>query len=189
MWNHHSLTTCEIVSFKVFGSLNNDDNGNKKVAKNEFTSFQTYSRLFGSALFVKWRLIFFKGPFWGAYFWRGLYSEGLIYGGKLAFQNRLGNFTVFALFYYVFEGNFPSTSPRGAYIWRGDLTEGFLRCELGGLIFGGASKWRGLFSAFYGNFLIHSFFLIRMLFFRPRLNILILLPILGRKYSSIILSL
>ena len=34
-------------------------------------------------------------------------------------------FTVFALFYFVFEGNFPSTSPQGAYIWRGDLTEGF----------------------------------------------------------------
>ena len=47
-------------------------------------------------------------------------------------------FTVFALFYFVFEGNFPSTSPRGAYIWRGDLTEGFLRYRFGGLIFGGA---------------------------------------------------
>ena len=35
-------------------------------------------------------LIFFKSPFWGAYFWRGLYSEGLIYGGKCAFQNRFG---------------------------------------------------------------------------------------------------
>ena len=32
-------------------------------------------------------------------------------------------FTVFALFYFVFEGNFPSTSPRGAYIWRGLLSE------------------------------------------------------------------
>ena len=59
-------------------------------------------------------------------------------------------FTVFALFYFVFEGNFPSTSPRGAYIWRGDLTEGFLRYEFGGLIFGGAYTWRGLFSEFYG---------------------------------------
>ena len=46
-------------------------------------------------------------------------------------------FTVFALFYFVFEGNFPSKSPRGAYIWRGDLTEGFLRYEFRGLIFGG----------------------------------------------------
>ena len=64
--------------------------------------------------------------------------EGLIYGGKLAFQNRLGNFTVFALFYFVFEGNFPSTSPRGPYIWRGDITEGFLCHRFGGLIHGGA---------------------------------------------------
>ena len=55
-------------------------------------------------------------------------------------------FTVFALFYFVFEGNFPSTSPRGAYIWRSDLTEGFL-----GYRFGGAYIWRGLFSEFYGN--------------------------------------
>ena len=59
-------------------------------------------------------------------------------------------FKVFALFYFVFEGNFPSTSPRGAYIWRGDLTEGFLRYRFGGLIFGGAYTWRGLFSKFYG---------------------------------------
>ena len=47
-------------------------------------------------------------------------------------------FTVSVLFYFVFEGNFPSTSPRGAYIWRGDLTEGFLRYRFGGIIFGGA---------------------------------------------------
>ena len=47
-------------------------------------------------------------------------------------------FTVFALFYFVFEGNFPSTSAPGPFIWRGDLTEGFLRYEFGGLIFGGA---------------------------------------------------
>ena len=56
-------------------------------------------------------------------------------------------FAVFALFYFVFEGNFPNTSPRGAYIWRGDLTEGFLRYQFGGLIFGGAL----IFSEFYGN--------------------------------------
>ena len=59
-------------------------------------------------------------------------------------------FTVFGLFYCVFEGNFPSTVPQGAYIWRGDLTEGFLRYRIGGLIFGGAYTWRGLFSEFYG---------------------------------------
>ena len=47
-------------------------------------------------------------------------------------------FTVFTLFYFVFEGNFRSTSPRGTYIWRGDLIEGFLRYLFGGLIYGGA---------------------------------------------------
>ena len=46
-------------------------------------------------------------------------------------------FTVFALFYSVFEGNFQVQAPGGAYIWRGDLTEGFLRYEFGGLIHGG----------------------------------------------------
>ena len=58
-------------------------------------------------------------------------------------------FTVFALFYFVFEGNFPSTTPQGAYIWRGDLTDDFLRYRFGG----GAYTWRGLFSEFYGTFL------------------------------------
>ena len=48
-------------------------------------------------------------------------------------------FTVFALFYFVFEGNFPGTSSRGAYIWRGDLTEVFfLRYRFGELLHGGA---------------------------------------------------
>ena len=60
---------------------------------------------------------------------RGLFSEGLIYGGNLRFKIdwaslKVGSkFTVFALFYFVFEGNFPGTSPRG-------------------LIFGGAIKRR-----------------------------------------------
>ena len=54
-------------------------------------------------------------------------------------------FTVFALFYFVFEGYFPSTRPG-----RGDLTEGFLHYQFGGLIFGGAYTCRGLFSEFYG---------------------------------------
>ena len=50
-------------------------------------------------------------------------------------------FPVFALFYFVFESNFPSTSPWGGggeYIWRRDLTEVFLRYEFQGPIFGGA---------------------------------------------------
>ena len=47
-------------------------------------------------------------------------------------------FTVFASFHFEFEDNFPSTSPRGGYIWRDDLTEVFWGYRFGGLIFGGA---------------------------------------------------
>ena len=54
-------------------------------------------------------------------------------------------FTIFALFYFVFEGKFQVQAPLGAYIRRGDLTEGFLCYDFGGLING-----RGLFSEFYG---------------------------------------
>ena len=57
-------------------------------------------------------------------------------------------FTVFSLFYFVFESNFPSTSPPWggrAYIWRGDLTEVFFALPVWG-----AYIRRGLFSEFYG---------------------------------------
>ena len=84
---------------------------------------------------------------------RAFFLEVLIYGEKFVFQIDWASlivgrkFTVFALFYFVFEGNFQvqAPPPLGAYIWRGDLTEGFLSYEFGRLIF-----WRGLFSEFYG---------------------------------------
>ena len=87
-------------------------------------------------------------------FLRGLHSEGLIYGGKFAFQNRLGynslivgrKLTVFPLYFFIFRAN-PSTRPLGAYIWRGVFNRGFffLRYKFGRLI----HIWRGLFSEFY----------------------------------------
>ena len=55
-------------------------------------------------------------------------------------------FTVFALFSFVFEGKFQVPAPRGAYIWRYDITEGRLRYEFGVLIFGGAYTCRDSFS-------------------------------------------
>ena len=76
--------------------------------------------------------------------------------GNLCFKIDLASlivgrkFTIFALFFFVFEGNFQVQAPRGAYIRRGDLMEGFLRYEFGGLIFRGAYTRRGLFSEFYG---------------------------------------
>ena len=66
---------------------------------------------------------------------------GLIVGRK---------FTVFALFYFVFEGNFQVQAPWGAYIWRGDLTEDFYFA----LRVWGAYIWRGLFLEFYGKLII-----------------------------------
>ena len=64
-------------------------------------------------------------------------------------------FAIFVLFYFVFEGKFQvqaSPGGGGAYLRRDDLTEGFLRYDFGGggLIFGGAYTWTGLFSEFYG---------------------------------------
>ena len=61
-------------------------------------------------------------------------------------------FTVFLLFYFVFEGNVPSTSPRGAYIWRGDLTEAFLRHRFGGLYLEGLIHGR----AYFRNFTVYT---------------------------------
>ena len=76
-------------------------------------------------------------------------------------------FTIFALFNLVFESKFQVQAPTGeAYIRRGDLTEGFLRYDFGGLIFGGAYTWKGLFSEFYGTFHKRGFAL--SVFFKVR---------------------
>ena len=65
--------------------------------------------------------------------------EGLIFGGaylrrEIDWANPIvgSKFTVFSLFDFVFESNFPSTGPRAAYICRGDLTKGFSRYQFGG---------------------------------------------------------
>ena len=57
------------------------------------------------------------------------------------------NFTIFALFYFVFEGNFPSTSPRRRLYLEGRVNGGFFALPiwgclyLVGLIHGGAYFW------------------------------------------------
>ena len=68
--------------------------------------------------------------------------------------------TVLALFYFVFEGNFPSKSPRGAYIWRGDVTEGFLRYRFGGLYLKGPKQG----GAYFRNFTVAFRSATRMIF-------------------------
>ena len=54
-------------------------------------------------------------------------------------------FTVFALFYFVFEGNFPSTSPGGGLYLDRRFNGWFFVLPVWGAYF-----WRRLFSEFYG---------------------------------------
>ena len=55
-------------------------------------------------------------------------------------------FTVFALFYFVFEGNFQVQPPRGGGLYlEGRFNGGFFALRVWG-----AYIWRGLFSQFYG---------------------------------------
>ena len=69
-------------------------------------------------------------------------------------------FTAFALFYFVFEGNFQvQAPPRGggwAYIWRGDLTEGFGVTILGGLYLEGLIHRGAYFRNFTGSIIHHK---------------------------------
>ena len=79
-------------------------------------------------------------------FLRGLFLEGLIFSGaylwrEICVSRSIGLayswkeiIAIFALFYFVFGGNFQVRAPVGAYIRRGDLTEGFFCITgLGGL--------------------------------------------------------
>ena len=53
-------------------------------------------------------------------------------------------FAIFALFYFVFDGNFPSTSPQG--ILEGRFNRGFFAS-----LVWGAYIWRDLFLEFYST--------------------------------------
>ena len=85
-----------------------------------------------------------QGPFFS-----GLVLEGLKFGGayerrEICDSKSIGlacsgkEITIFALFYFVFEGKFQVQAPWGAYILRGALMVDFLHYDFGGLIFGGA---------------------------------------------------
>ena len=77
-----------------------------------------------------------------------------MYGGKFGFQNWLGylivglKFTVFALFYSVFEDYFQVQAPGRLYS-EGQLNGGIFTLWVWG---GGGLYMEGLFSEFYGSF-------------------------------------
>ena len=63
-------------------------------------------------------------------------------------------FTVFALFYLVFEGNFQVQAPGGLYLV-GRFKEGFFVLRVWEACIWRAYTWRGLFSEFYGIFFVY----------------------------------
>ena len=63
-------------------------------------------------------------------------------------------FTIFTLFYFVFEGKIQVQALRGAYIQRGDLSEGSLRYDFGGLYLEGLIHG----GAYFRNFTVERKF-------------------------------
>ena len=89
-------------------------------------------------------------------FLSGLFLEGLVDGGKFVSKLIRLAYSWKEIYCFCFvllriRGQFPSKASVEAYILGGDLTEGFLRYR-----FFGAYIWRGLFSEFYGVFLLRS---------------------------------
>ena len=93
----------------------------------------------------------FQRPYLKGFF-GGAYRTGLSTVGNLRFKIDLAillvgrKFTVFALFYFVFEGNFQVQAPR-----KGLYLEGRFNGRFFALRVWGAYTWRGLFSEFFSK--------------------------------------
>ena len=94
-----------------------------------------------NCFFLLARDLYFSKALFEGLIWREIYVSKSI---GLAFIVR-GKFTVFALFYFVFEGNFQVQAPEGLYL-EGRFNGGFF--ELRVLR---AYTWEGIFSEFYGK--------------------------------------
>ena len=94
--------------------------------------------------------MFFKDPFWGAYFWRGLSMEWNLHF-KIGWVSLIvgKKFTIFALFHFVFEGNFQVQALGGGGGGWGLYLEGWFNGGFFALWVWGNYIWRGLFSEFY----------------------------------------
>ena len=87
-----------------------------------------------------------------AYIFQRPFLRGLSSGGNLRFKIDWASliverkFTVFALFYFVFKGNFQVQAPGGGGVYlEGRFNGGVFASRVGGTYI-----WRGLFSEFYG---------------------------------------
>ena len=84
----------------------------------------------------------FQRPYSGGLFLEGLIFEGAYIWRKICVSKSIGLASLiverklrFCFVLFCIWGQFLSTNPRGAYIWRGDLTEGVWRAYI----------WRGLY--------------------------------------------
>ena len=83
--------------------------------------------VFVTCMSVLWGLYFSKALFEGLIFGGAYIRRGLSMEGNLHFEinwNSLivaNKFTVFALFYFLFEGNFPNTLAPGGHIFGGAI--------------------------------------------------------------------
>ena len=99
-----------------------------------------------------------RGLFWerlifgGAYLWREICISKSI-GLALKLEVNLSFLLCFTLHLRaIFQVQAPGGT--GAHIWRGDVTEGFLRNWFGGLIFGGAYFWN--FTVYERNHILNQ---------------------------------
>ena len=102
----------------------------------------------------------FQRPFLrGLYVWRGLSWREICISKSIGLDLRLEGNLPFLLCFYL-RAISKYKPPRGVYIWRSNLMEGFLHYQFGGLIFAGAYTWRDLFLEFYGILSAHAIIII-----------------------------
>ena len=129
----------KIITFTLFSSI--------KIVLDSFQLLQNKPRglYFSKTLFEGF-------VFGGAYIRRGLSTEGnLRFKIDRASLKVESKFKVFALSYFVFEGNFPSTSPGGLYL-EGRFNGGFFELP----VWGASLYLEGLIhrGAYFRNFTV-----------------------------------
>ena len=142
------------TSYILYNKLHNSFQKPRQTEKKEGGKYRKIHKISPAAYMLQRPFLrdpFLEGLiFGGAYLWREICvskSSGL----PLQLEGNLPFLLCFTLYLRAIS----EYKPPGGLLWRGDLTDGFLLYKFGGLIFGGAYKWRGLFSEFYGMWKMH----------------------------------